>query len=176
VIVIDWYVLRTICGKEEVALRVFQKMFSEVEVIYPRRRISWRKQGSIISLVRPLFEGYLFIATEKEKIREYSRILRMNQLNVAWLVYSAGSLVPIFTEEKQLIQQLMGAEGIVEVSAVERYSDRLQVVNGPLLGQEHIITKVSGRNRRITIEIPVLEEKKKIELEGIIINLDRTLA
>jgi transcription termination/antitermination protein NusG len=174
VIVIDWYVLRTICGKEEVALRVFQKMFSEVEVIYPRRRISWRKQGSIISLVRPLFEGYLFVATEKEKMREYNRILRMHQLNVAWLVYSAGSLVPLIAEEKQLIQQLMGAEGVVEVSAVQRDNDRLQVVNGPLLGQEHIIKKVSSRNRRITVEIPVLAEKRNIELEGIIINHDRT--
>ncbi len=162
----EWYVLRTVCGKEDATLTILRKMFSEVELIYPRRRISWRKQGSYIDLVRPLFDGYLFISYPKEKIRVFDQILRMRNLNIAWLVYSGGELIPILSEEKQLIQKLMGSDGIVEVSTVEKQNEQLQVVNGPLVGLEHIVTKVSRRNRRITVEIPMLDEVRKIELEG----------
>jgi transcriptional antiterminator NusG len=164
----EWYVLRTICGKEDATLTMLRKMFSEVELIYPRRRISWRKQGGIIDLVRPLFDGYLFISYPKEKIREFDQLLRMRKLNIAWLIYSGEALVPILNEEKQLIQKLMGSDGIVEVSTVGKHNEQLQVLSGPLVGLEHIIKKVSHRNRRITVEIPVLDEKRKIELEGIL--------
>jgi len=163
---LEWYVLRTVCGKEDATLTILQKMFSEVELIYPRRRISWRKQGSYIDLVRPLFDGYLFISYPKEKIRAFAQVLRMRNLNIAWLVYSGGELVPILSKEKQLIQKLMGSDGIVEVSTVEKQHEQLQVVKGPLVGLEHIVTKVSRRNRRITVEIPMLDEVRKIELEG----------
>jgi transcriptional antiterminator NusG len=168
-IVLEWYVLRTVCGKEDATLTILRKMFSEVEIIYPRRRISWRKQGGYIDLVKPLFDGYLFISYPKEKIRAFGQLLRRCKLNIAWLVYSGEVLVPILNEEKQLIQKLMGSDGIVEVSTVGRTHEQLQVVNGPLVGLEHIVKKVSRRNRRITVEIPVLDEKIKIELEGVLI-------
>jgi len=163
---LEWYVLRTVCGKEDAAVAILQKMFLGIELIYPRRRVSWRKQGSYIDLVRPLFDGYLFISYPKDKIRAFDQALRMRNLNIAWLVYSGGELVPILNEERQLIQKLMGSEGIVEVSTVEKQHEQFQVVKGPLVGLEHIVTKVSRRNRRITVEIPMLDEVRKIELEG----------
>ncbi|VBB05123.1 transcription termination factor nusg [Lucifera butyrica] len=166
-VTIEWYVLRTICGKEEAALTLLRKRFAGIELIYPRRRISWRKQGTIISLVRPLFEGYLFVAYPQEKIGEFDYLLRRCDLKLVWLVYSTGTLIPILEEEKCIIQQLIGKDGIVEGSTVENHDGQLQVIKGPLAGLGHIVKKVSRRNRRITVEIPVLDEKKNIELEGI---------
>jgi len=169
VIVIEWYVLRTVCGKEDAALTMLRKLFPEVELIYPKRRISWRKQGAVIGLVRPLFDGYLFISCPREKIRGFDQLLRIRKLNIAWLVYSGEALVPILNEEKELIQRLMGSDGIVEVSTVVKHDEQLQILNGPLVGLEHIVKKVSHRNRRITVEVSMLDEKRKIELEGILI-------
>ncbi|WP_268747871.1 transcription termination/antitermination NusG family protein [Pelosinus fermentans] len=168
-IVIEWYVLRTVCGKEDAALTMLRKLFPEVELIYPKRRISWRKQGAVIGLVRPLFDGYLFISCPREKIRGFDQLLRIRKLNIAWLVYSGEALVPILNEEKELIQRLMGSDGIVEVSTVVKHDEQLQILNGPLVGLEHIVKKVSHRNRRITVEVSMLDEKRKIELEGILI-------
>lgn len=93
----------------------------------------------------------------------------MYKLNIAWPVYSAGALVPIYTEEQLLIQKLIGNGGIVEVSTLKKQNEQLQVVNGPLLGLDHIIKKVSPKNRRIMVEVTVLDEKKKIELEGVFV-------
>ncbi|AJQ29989.1 hypothetical protein JBW_04660 [Pelosinus fermentans JBW45] len=148
---------------------MLRKLFPEVELIYPKRRISWRKQGAVIGLVRPLFDGYLFISCPREKIRGFDQLLRIRKLNIAWLVYSGEALVPILNEEKELIQRLMGSDGIVEVSTVVKHDEQLQILNGPLVGLEHIVKKVSHRNRRITVEVSMLDEKRKIELEGILI-------
>jgi transcriptional antiterminator NusG len=51
--------------------------------------------------------------------------------------------------------------------------ERFKVTNGPLLGCEHMIINFSSRKHRITIEVPLLHERKKIELEGILITPDR---
>ncbi|WP_246588958.1 transcription termination/antitermination NusG family protein [Pelorhabdus rhamnosifermentans] len=167
--IIGWYVLRTSVGKEDVALKILRKMCLDVEFIFPRRRISWRKQGRIIQLIRPLFEGYFFVVCSEEQITVFDRLLRISSLNIAWLVYSAGSLVPILNEERQLIERLIDSEGIVDVSTVKKQNDQLEIVDGPLVGLENIIKKVSGRKRRITIEISLLEEKRKVELEAILL-------
>jgi transcriptional antiterminator NusG len=171
----DWYVLRTLCGKEEVVLSIFNKMeiFSEFDVFCPKRRISWRKGGHILSIIRPLFEGYLFVSVPCKKIGKFDRLLRMYRLNVARLVRSAGSLAPISSEEKLLLQGLMDYERVVEVSKIEIVKEQLKVIDGPLLGCEHMIKNFSSRKHRITIEVPLLHERKKIELEGILINPER---
>jgi transcriptional antiterminator NusG len=172
VVVISWYVLRTLSGNgnEETAVSILRRIFPEVELVFPRRRVSWRKQGGIISIIRPLFEGYLFVDSDEKKIGKFDELLRIHKLNVAQLLYSGGTLVPIFDEEKHLILQLIGRNGIVEASTVARQEEHLQVVKGPLVGLEHLVKKISDKKRRITVEIPVMNEKRKVELEGILID------
>ena len=51
---IDWYVLRTLSGKEDAVFMYFKRILSEFPIIYPKRRIGWRKNGGVISIIRPL--------------------------------------------------------------------------------------------------------------------------
>ena len=171
----DWYVLSTLCGKEDVVLSIFNKMkiFSEFDIFCPRRRISWRKGGRMLSIIRPLFEGYLFVSAPCKKIGKFDRLLQMYRLNVARLVRSSGSLIPISSEEKQLLQGLMDYKRVVEVSKIEIIKEQLKVIDGPLLGCEYMIKNFSSKKHRITIEVPLLHEIKKIELEGILIHSNR---
>ena len=71
--VMEWYALRTVCGKEDKALLILRRIFYGFELIYPKRRISWRKQGGYVNLVKPLFDGYIFISCLKEKIRDFDK-------------------------------------------------------------------------------------------------------
>ncbi|BBB93458.1 MAG TPA: antitermination protein NusG [Methylomusa anaerophila] len=166
----DWYVLRIIHGKEEITSFICQKMYSKCRIINPKRRVYWRKSGQIISIIRPLFEGYLFVSINRENIEEFDHLLRKHRISAGWLVYSAGSLVPILPEEKQLIQKLIGSEGIVEISEIEKTEDQIKIVNGPLLGLEQIVKKYSRRDQRITVEVPILQEKRQLELGGVLKN------
>lgn len=167
-----WYVLRTLCGREEGVIAILNKIdiFSKFDVFCPKRRVGWRKKGRIISIVRPLFEGYLFVSSNEENIITFDYLLRKYKIDMAWLVQSAGCLVPISKEEKQFLQKLMDREKIVESSKVKIVENHFEVVDGPLLGLEHTIKNISSKNRRIIIEVPILQEKRRIELEGTLIN------
>lgn len=167
-----WYVLRTFCGKEEMALSILKSIeaFSRFEIFCPKRRIGWRKSGRVISIIRPLFEGYLFVSINSKNILKFDFLLRSYKIGIVRLVRSAGSLVPISPEEKQLLQGLMDSGKVVEVSRLERVNTEYRVIDGPLLGYEHMIKKFSKRDRRITIEVPILQEKKILQLEGILVN------
>ncbi len=161
---IDWYVVRTLSGKEDEVSIFFKKVFSEFEIVYPKRRVGWRKNGRVISIIRPLFEGYIFVSTNKIEALDY--LLHKNTIKFAWLIRCDRSLLPIYPEEKQLIQQLIGIEGVVDLSEVQMADGKIEAIKGPLVGLEHVIKNVSEKNHRIIIEIPVLGEKKKVELEG----------
>jgi len=171
----DWYVLRTLGGREKIVLAILGKIekFSEFDIFCPQKRISWRKSGDIFFLVKPLFEGYLFVSVNNEKIEKFQRLLNRYKINMVSLVRSAGSIIPISIEEKQILQRLMNCERVVEVSKFEIIEHQLKVIEGPLIGFEHMIKKFSSRNRRITIEIPILQEKKNILLEGLLVNLKK---
>lgn len=153
-------------------MRIFQKTFSEYELIYPQKRISWRKNGNIINLIRPLFEGYLFVSASQENINKFDLLLHKYRLNIAWLVRCTGALMPILADEQQLIQNLMGSEGIVEISEINKTTRK--ITKGPLIGMEHIIKKFSPRNRRITVEVPILKTIRKIELDGVLVDFEQT--
>jgi len=172
---LEWYVLRTLCGKEDIVLDILKKIekFAEFDVFCPQKKVRWRKKGCILDIVKPLFAGYLFVAIHNEEIEKFYRLLNMYKINMVKLVRNAGSIVPISIEEKQILQRLMDCERIVEVSKFEIIEEQLRVIEGPLIGCEHMIKKISNRNRRITIEIPILEEKKNIDLEGILVNFKR---
>jgi transcription termination/antitermination protein NusG len=171
--VIKWFVLRTFCGQEETVITIFNKILSEFQIVFPRRRIHWRKQGAIIGLVRPLFEGYLFVSVQNNDIEKLDYLLRMHKMN-AWLVRSAGGvIVPILAEEKQLILQLMGSTGIVDISQIEIIKGQIKVVKGPLKGLEPVIKKFSKRSQMITLEVPILQTKNQIELAGVLINSEK---
>lgn len=166
----SWYVLATSCGKEEILLSILQRLgiSSKFDVFCPKRKIGWRKNGNIISIIRPLFEGYLFAEVDGSDISEFDYLLRRYKLR-AWIVRSAGSLVPISVEEKQIIEKLMDSERVVQVSRIDKSKNQIKVVDGPLVGMEHIIRKFSNKNRRVTIEVPILHDNRTIELEGILV-------
>jgi len=160
----EWYVLRTLLGKEIKVYSVFKKIVPGLKIIYPRRQVFWRKQGKILKLIKPLFSGYLFVATDK--VTELDYLLRKHKIGIAWLIRSGGALVPIFEEEREFIEKLIGVEEIVGVSEVLKSENDFKVIKGPLLGLEHKIKKYSSREQRITIEILIMKEIKRIELQG----------
>nr|WP_092071910.1 transcription termination/antitermination NusG family protein [Dendrosporobacter quercicolus]NSL49445.1 antitermination protein NusG [Dendrosporobacter quercicolus DSM 1736]SDM31149.1 transcriptional antiterminator NusG [Dendrosporobacter quercicolus] len=165
----EWYVLHITCGKEKIIQLICRKLNPSCEIINPKKKIPWRKKGRVITLIRPLFEGYLFVSTTNENIKEFHYLLQKHRMNIGWLVYSAGSLLPISSQEKQLIQTLMDNEGIVGISRVKQTNNQIEIINGPLLGFEKMIKNYSRREQRITVEIPLLQEKKQIKLGAILI-------
>lgn len=167
----DWYVLKTLAGKEDAVFTYFKRSLAEFKIIYPKRRIGWRKNGRVISIIRPLFEGYLFVSTDEIEVLD--SLLRRHSLGIAWLIRNRGILSAIYPDEKQIIEKLMNSGGIVEASEIQLVGNRIEVVTGPLVGLEHVIKKFSGKNRRIITEFSILGESREVEFEGNIIKSEK---
>ncbi|GBF33014.1 transcription antitermination NusG-related protein [Desulfocucumis palustris] len=163
--ILQWYVLRTISGKEEKALFLIQKLFHDVKIIFPKRRLSWRKKGKIIYVIKPLFSGYLFAAANYEQIEELHQWLRIQKANI-WFVKVGNLLTPIDNHEMELIQKLMCNGDIVDSSEIQKNGESVMIVKGPLVGLEGIIEQYSKRNRRVVIKVNIGGEERRVELEG----------
>lgn len=161
-----WYVLRTISGQEEKSLLLLQHLFKDIKFIFPKRRLSWRKKGAILDVVKPLFRGYLFVSADDQKIKELDFWLRDKKVDI-WFVKTGKLIISITNEEVELIKQLVCNGDILERSQIVKIGERVQIVDGPLVGLEGIIEKYSRRDRRILIKVNIGGEEKRVELEGI---------
>ena len=161
----QWFILRTKVGNEERVMLLFEKIFEDVKIIFPKRRLSWRKKGRIIDVIKPLFSGYLFVSASNERIKELNLWLRIKNLN-AWFVKFDNSITCVAMEEMQLILRLMCNGDIVEKSEIAKIGEKVAVVRGPLVGMEGIVEKYSKRNRRVIINVTIGGKEKQVALEG----------
>lgn len=166
---LQWYVLKTIVGKEEESLFLLQRLFHNIKIILPKRRLSWRKKGKIIDVIKPLFSGYLFIAANYKQIIELNLWLRTQKINV-WFVKVGNLITPIDIYEMEIIQKLMCNDNIVGVSEIVNVGEQVMIVKGPLVGLEGIIVKCLKRNHRVIINVAIGGEERKVELEGSWVN------
>lgn len=161
----SWYVLRTSTGQEEKISLLLQVIFRELEFIFPKRRLSWRKKGQIIDVIKPLFRGYLFVSATDKYIKKLDVWLRVNGLE-AWLMKIEKTITPINSEEVSLIKKIMSNGDVVEESQIMKIGEKVNIVNGPLVGLEGIVEKYSKRNNRVTIIITIGGVEKRVDLEG----------
>lgn len=164
-----WYVLRTIVGKEDEALLLLKRLFSHIKIILPKRRLSWRKKGKIIDVVKPLFSGYLFVSANDKQIIELNLWLRTKKVNI-WFLKVNNIIIPVDNYEMELIEKLIFNGEIVGLSEIMNVGEQVMIVRGPLVGLEGIIVKFLKRNRRVIINVTIGGEEKKVELEGFWIN------
>lgn len=165
----QWFILRTKVGNEERVMLLFEKIFEDVKIFFPKRRLSWRKKGRIIDVIKPLFSGYLFVSASNERIKELNLWLRIKNVN-AWFVKFDNSITCVAMEEMQLIQQLMFNGDIVERSEIVKVGEKVTIVRGPLVGMEGIVEKYSKRNRRVIINVTIGGKEKQVALEGTWLN------
>ena len=160
-----WYAMRTQVGKEGRSVFLVNSFFRDVNVLFPKRRLSWRKRGEVFDVVKPLFSGYFFIRAQDKKVRELDFWLRVKRPDI-WFVKMGNMIIPVLNEEMQLVQQLMCNSDIVEKSNIYKSGDKIEVVSGPLVGLEGIVERYSVRNRRATVKIAIGGEEKRVELDA----------
>ena len=161
-----WYVLRTLAGKEEKSLVMLQYLFKDIQFIFPKRRLSWRKNGAVLDVIKPLFRGYLFVSANDKHIKELDYWMRDKKLDIRF-VKIGRLIIPITSEEVQLIKQLICNGDIVERSEIIKIGEEVKIVNGPLVGLEGIVEKHSKRDHRVTIKVTISGTEQRVELEGV---------
>lgn len=161
----DWYPLSVLAGKEDAKLLLLRRLFPDIGFALPRRRLSWRKNGQVLDVVKPLFAGYVFAITSSDRIHELDFWLRRNAITVH-CVRSPGGIVPLPEQEVAVVAQLMTHGEVIEATEFVKVGNQVSIVRGPLFGMEGTVEEYSKRNRRVVIRVTLGGEVKRVSLEA----------
>lgn len=163
----NYYAIQVYTKKEESFIEQASsnivKAGYDVRFVFPRRRLSVRRQGNEFLELYPLFPGYVFLEAERlpddlynvvSTTKSFCRFLPSNQ-----------NIQPLGGHDLAVLRKFSFANGIAEPSQVFfDKNDRIVVVAGPLLGLEGHIIKVDRRKRRAKINLDFASELFQIDL------------
>ncbi len=135
---------------------------AENNILWPRRKLTIRKNGINKEALAPIFPGYLFFEAE-ELNPDIHWILRRTPGFVRFLK-SNQNVEPIGGSDKELLLHFLHFGEIVEKSAVQfDENNRIKVIRGPMKGLEGKIIKVNRRKQRAKIRLSLYEESFTID-------------
>ncbi|MDN5302821.1 MAG: transcription termination/antitermination protein NusG [Thermoanaerobacteraceae bacterium] len=168
-----WFVLFTKSGEENKLKEAIEHIFppDEIKPLIPRRRLTEKRQGKKIEVVRTLFPGYVFINTTMTE-ETYNNIKKMPVGSKLLMADLEPAEVPV--EEMRPILKLTGASDIIGYSTGIRVGTKVKIIDGPLKDFEGLIIDVDSRKGRAKVLLDILNETKKVDLGLVVLQtLDR---
>ena len=162
-----WYVIQTMSGKEhEVCLwintyvdkNLYQRCF------VPLYEDVWRKEGIGHISIKRLFNGYIFVETDKpDKVHEQLKSLSELSILLSMDDKKGKEFVPLHKEEEVFFNTIL-SDGIMKVSYVGfNRNGKINEVIGPLQSYRDNIVRVDASHRRAIVDVPMLGENKRIK-------------
>ncbi len=150
-----WYAIWTSTGSERKLCSLINDCVSHklydgcfVPVIEQNKKI----KGVWKSTCKPLFPGYLFVKTDAERIDGFAeKLCRIEQFAV--VLSSNGSFSPISDDDTYLIENAYNNDGVLGTSIGMIEGDRIEILSGPLKGNEGYIKQINRHKRTALIEI-----------------------
>ena len=161
----NFYVIQVKTGGEARFIRMAERKFASLGIdketagtlVWPRRKLTIRKQGVRKESLAPIFPGYVFLRTEildtdvfwsLRRTSGFYRFLRDNR-----------HVEPLGTADERLITHFLSFGEVVEKSrVVYDENQKIRVVDGPMKGLEGRIVKVDKRKGRAKIELTLYED------------------
>ncbi len=165
------YVIHTTSGKEDELIdkihRESTRQGDYADVFCVRRRV-WKKfKGKWQEVSERLFPGYVFIETDKPKavqemlfmMEGYGRLLGQKGEHTT-------NFIPLKEHEEALMYAYMGKEShSVDISKIKVLEGKkVQIVDGPLLGQEGRIKKIDLHKRIAQVEVTLFNQTHTVHL------------
>lgn len=165
----DYYVVQVRAGNETAFKQnAGKKKIADTNdynysVIFPQRVLKIRKAGVVSEKLMPVFPGYVFIEMEKhdqvifQKVRKLKGFFRFLPNNVEPQALSGRDL--------DILSHFMGFGCVAKISkAMFDENDRIQILEGPLMGLEGKIIKVDKRKGRAKIKLDMFSNSFSIDL------------
>ena len=165
-----WYAISVFEGDEDKVQTRLQARFKEsIITLVPKKRVSFRKKGTRILLLKLMFPGYVLIKTKMDK----EKFEIINQMSgVIRLITTGKECAKINENEISIILKLINKDGIIEMSKILLDGPGVKgftVLEGPLKGMEHIIQKLSPRQKTAQVLLMFRGNSKTISVGADII-------
>ena len=152
-----WYVLHVATGAE---LEVQRHLKScGIDAVVLQEMVCLRRQGSWHYETRTLFPGYVFLYIHFTA--QMFHVLKRTP--GAYRVLPKDKPMPMQPKDSIWLIMMAG-EDVITPSKVDFSGDVPVVIEGPLKELEQYIVKYNRRQRRVSLNIPVLGERKNITL------------
>jgi len=122
--------------------------FGDLNPFMPTYEGRFRRSGNELTVLRPLFPGYIFIETEIEDIA-FATLARkyIRRSDYALKLLRYGGLdnfqYAMVAEERDALLKLCGNDFCVEMSQGFVEGDRVVITSGALFGLESFVTKIN---------------------------------
>ena len=171
----DWYVMRTVPGREQEAADLVERtiapgLWRQCRIL--KKEKLFRVEGKLLLSREDMFPGYLFIETDRpgelkkvlERSREYPRLLG-----------DGTAIIPVEKEDLGFLKNACGdrLQHVMSLSRVEADGEgNLIRIEGILKPYEEKIIRKRLRKRYVLAEVELFRRKEKI-LFGIYLPGDR---
>ncbi len=134
-----------------------------LSVVYPRRVLSVRRRGKVSPKEEPLYPGYVFLAGGEIPTEVYWRIKKVPGFRR--FLKSNRDIRPVEGRDREILLHFLGFGEVIRKSTVRfDADDRIQVLEGPLLGLEGRIVKIDKRKGRAKVRLDMYEESFLVDL------------
>lgn len=160
----NYYVIQVKTTGEDRFLKYARPLVADdgIQLFWPRRSLTIRKQGKSEHTLAPIFPGYVFLEAQDLQPETYwklklvpgfFRILRDNQ-----------NITPLGDGDRRLLLHFLSFGEIIHKSRVFfDENNRIRVLSGPLKGLEGRIVKVDRRKQRAKVRLNMYEENFTVD-------------
>jgi len=162
----EYYAIQVWTGKEEdFSIRISEDSRMDATVFIPKKAVMIRKSGKMRREERPLFPGYVFLATDSTELASIQRWIMRTTTNFVRALPSTREPQPVKDKDRRLLAHFMSFGKVADISKVRfDADDRIVVVEGPLKGLEGLIVKVDKRKGRAKIRLDMCENSFLVDM------------
>lgn len=161
-----WYVIWTTTGCEQKLCSWIDDYVSDSyydECFVPYIDQNKKIHGEWKTIRKPLFPGYLFVKTDKERIRLFSERIKHSDL-FASVLSTDGKFSPVNSDDVFLIENAFCNKGTLGTSIGMIQGDKIKIMTGPLIGKEGIIKSINRHKRLAIIELNMFGRVSRIKI------------
>ncbi len=158
------YVLQIVTRREERFLKLAAKQLEgfPVRLLWPRRNLRIRRQGTWRNSLAPIFPGYIFIETEQVTPQMYWVIRRVP--GFIRFLKDNEHIEPVAGRDRDLLLHFLSFGEVVDRSLVVfDENHRIRVLSGPLKGLEGRILRVDRRKGRARVQLDLYQDSFQID-------------
>lgn len=182
-----WYVIQTRTGHEDQVCEVCSSRLEKrgiKKIFVPKIELKKKYHGEWQMVKTPMYPGYIFISVnedeaKEENTRQYNEIknpvtgqnstdlLFLDLRKIPYLTKILGTdrtVVALEESDVMRVKSFIGDGDVAELSIGVIEGDKVKIFEGPLKGQEGLITRIDRHRRTAKVETKFLGEKRIIEV------------
>lgn len=144
-----WYALFVETGKEEDVkehindIMCFSSSQIPYQLLIPKRKITEKREGITVTVVRKMFPGYILLQTEQ--ILDFY-LMTKGCYRIFGILRDGSYFKEVRLEEVSNIIYMTDSDGVIGKSDIFVEDDRIIVTNGPLKNYNGFIKKLTVEN------------------------------